>query len=745
MWFSLPDTVTPKQNLTPLLRARSVALVGISQPGRFGGQLYTNLRDFGYTGQIYGVNPRYRSLFDQPCYPSLADLPDRPDCAILAVPNERLLESFQETATLEIPAAVIFASAHLPPSPSPRARGEQEGGKRSTFNVQRSNVSLQNQLTELAQANGISVCGPNCMGFFALEERLAVSGYESNPAMPAGNVTLISHSGSMWDALLQNNRRVHFNYAISSGNEITTSLADYIQFALTDPSTRVIGLFLETVRDPQTFKATLLQAAERDVPIVALKVGRSERGARLAQAHSGALAGADAAYEALFAYYGVRRVKSPDELMDTLELLATGMRASSRTITAICDSGGERGMLVDLAEAEGVEFTPISEATSTRLAEILEPGLDPINPLDAWGTGNGYARIFQECLQTLDADPLTGLNVFAVDLTHASDFSPTYVEVALAAQSHLTHPLTFLVHLAAAAGDPQISRLRQAGIPVLLGTETGLRAIRHVLEYSEFQRRRGQAGEQRSGGAEERGSRGAGEISRITHHASRTTSLAELQQILHSAAGPLDEFASKEILRAYGIATPAEAVAASLEEVVRAAEAIGYPVALKTAVGELHKSDRGGVQLNLPDVISLAETYRDFETRFGPRVLVQQMIPAGVELLLGLVNDPQFGPMLALGTGGVFVEILRDHRLLLPATPDIVREALLSLRSAPLLKGARGRPAVDIEAIVDTAMRLSTLAADLGDLIAEVDINPLTALPGGVVAVDALIVPKRDA
>jgi acyl-CoA synthetase (NDP forming) len=215
------------------------------------------------------------------------------------------------------------------------------------------------------------------------------------------------------------------------------------------------------------------------------------------------LAGADAAYDALFAYYGVRRVKSPDEMMDALELFATGMRASTRYITAICDSGGERGMLVDLAEAEPVEFAPISKATSNRLAEILEPGLDPINPLDAWGTGNDYERIYLECLQTLDSDPLTGLNVFAVDLTHASDFSPAYVEVALTAHPNLIHPLTFLVHLSAAAGDQQISRLRHAGIPVLLGTETGLRAIRHVLAYSEYQRQHRGAKEQRSKGAED--------------------------------------------------------------------------------------------------------------------------------------------------------------------------------------------------------------------------------------------------
>ncbi|MBE7552334.1 MAG: acetate--CoA ligase family protein [Anaerolineales bacterium] len=718
--MSLPNMPSSKQNLTPLLRARSVAIVGISQPDRFGGRVYANLRDFGYTGQIYGINPRYNSLYDQPCYPTLSDLPDRPDCTILAVPNGRLLETLQEAVVLKIPAAVIFASAYLE-----KAKAEAEGNN---------NSSLQDQLAETARANGMAICGPNCMGFFALHERLAVSGYESNPALPAGNVTLISHSGSMWDALLQNNRQVHFNYAISSGNEMVTSLADYMQFALTDPTTRVIGLFLETVRDPQTFKAALNEAAERDVPVVALKVGRSERGARLAQAHSGALAGVDAAYDALFAAYGVRRVKSPDELLDTLELLSTGMRAATRTITALCDSGGERGMLVDLAEAEGVEFTPIAESTSARLAEILEPGLDPINPLDAWGTGNNYERIFQECLQTLDADPLTGLNIFAVDLTHASDFSPAYIEVALAAQPHLRHPLTFLVHLAAAAGDQQISRLRRAGIPVLLGTETGLRAIRHVLEYSEYQRHRQAAEEQRSGGAGN---------NFIPHHL--PPAVQGGSSLILSAPGPLDEFASKEILRAYGIATPKEVVVTSLAEAIHAAEVIGYPVAVKTATGELHKSDRGGVRLNVPDAAALTEIYLDFEIHFGPRVLIQQMIPAGVELLLGLVNDPQFGPMLALGMGGIWVEVLRDHRLLLlPTTPAAVREALLSLRGAALLAGLRGQPAVDIEAVVDTAMRLSALAADLGDLIAEVDINPLIALPGGAVAVDALIVPKNE-
>jgi acyl-CoA synthetase (NDP forming) len=291
-------TSVHRQNLTPMLQAQSVAIVGLSRPGRFGGQIYANLRNFGYAGQIYGVNPRYDILYDQPCYPSLSALPGRPDCAILAVPNERLLEVMQEVTGLKIPAVVIFASAYSMP-----VAGQP---------------SLQVRLAEIAATNNIVVCGPNCMGFFALRSGLAVSGYQTLPNLSCGNVSLMSHSGSMWDAFLQNRRGVAFNYAISCGNEMVTSLADYMQFVLTDPTTRVIGLFLETVRDPQTFEMALAEAAERDIPVVALKVGRTERSAQLAQAHSGALAGQDAAYEALFAYYGVRRVKSPDEMMNTL-------------------------------------------------------------------------------------------------------------------------------------------------------------------------------------------------------------------------------------------------------------------------------------------------------------------------------------------------------------------------------------------------------------------------------------------
>jgi acyl-CoA synthetase (NDP forming) len=669
-----------------------VAIVGLSQPNRFGGKVYLNLRHFGYPGQIFGVNPRYPSLYEQPCYPSLSALPTRPDCAILAVPNERLPEALREAASLGIRAAVIPGSA----------------------------FGVQDQLTEIARAHGLVLCGPNCMGFHAFAQKLVVSGYPIAPGTPAGNVAFITHSGSVFDALWQNTRGVHFNYLISSGNEIVTTLADYVRFAVAQDSTRVIGLFLETVRDPQNFLGALQAAQEREIPIVALKVGRTESGARLALAHSGALAGADAAYDAVFQHYGVSRVRSLDEMLDTLELFASGLRPPTRFIASLHDSGGERGLLADLAEAEGVAFAAINSATQAKLAATLDPGLAPINPLDAWGTGNEAERIYRDCLLALDADPAVGLNVLAVDLYPSELEDSTYVNVALALQPQLTKPLVFLSNLAASLGPVQAARLRAAGLPVLMGTENGVRAIRHLLAYSEKRR------------------------SMETSRYPAETRLPGLPLFAVAwASTPLDEFTSGELLRAYGIPVAERALAQTLAETLNAAVRLGYPVALKTAMGVAHKNDAGGVCLNLSEADSLATAYEDFATRFGPRVLVQKMVPAGVELIVGLVNDPQFGQMLALGLGGIFVEVLNDSRLIcLPTTRAEVQSALLSLRGAALFHGPRGRPAMDMEAVVDVALRLSALAQDLGEQLEALDINPLMALPQGCVAVDALVIPK---
>jgi acyl-CoA synthetase (NDP forming) len=694
-----------RQDLRPLLQAESIAIVGISQPDRFGGTLYRSVVDFGYKGEIHGVNPRYDSLYDQPCYASLTALPAKPDCALLAVPNQRLQASLLEAAECGIKAAVIYASAF------------SEGAD--------AQPSLEAGLTEIAKAHDMVVCGPNCMGFVSTGNRLSVNGFETDPSTPSGGVTMITHSGSVWEAFLQNRRGVAFNYIISAGNEMVTTVADYMQHALTDPTTRVIGLFLETVRDPVTFEAALAEAAVRDIPIVALKTGRTRRGARLALAHSGALAGEDAAYDALFARYGVRRCASIDEMMDTLELFASDRRAPTEAIAAILDSGGQRSLMVDLAEAAGVEFARISEATTAKLEAVLEPGLLPINPLDAWGTGNGAEDIYADCLMALDADPTTGLTLFACDLPTMDDASNYYPEIVASVHDRLEKPLAFLVHLTGAASEAQLANLRALGVPVLMGTETGLRAAAHLLQYSRFQRERAVTKPQ------------------IARRVPEPDDLGHMRQLLAAASEPLDEHASKQLLAAYGLTTTHEIRIANVDEALEAADTIGYPVAIKTAAGALHKSDQGGVVLGLADRAGLAAAYSEMAKQLGPLALVQEMAPEGTDLILGVVNDPQFGPMLTLGMGGIFVEVLRDVRMLmLPTTTAEVMDALTSLRGAALLSGARGRPEADLEAVTKAALGLADLALDLADSIREIDINPLRALPDRAIVLDALIVPQ---
>lgn len=689
-----------RQDLTLLLNPRAIAVVGLSTLPRFGGRVYQNLRDFGYAGEIFGVNPRYTTLHDQPCYPSLRELPAVPDLAILAVPNERLLATMQDAAAVGVRAVVTSSSAYLP-----AADGQP---------------TLQQQLAEIAREHSMVLCGPNGMGFIAFGNRVVASGYRVEP-LPGGPISFITHSGTLFDAVWQNRRGLRFNYVISSGNEIVTTLADYVQHALSDETTRVIGLFLETVRDPDTFRAALAEAAARDVPIVALKVGRSQRGAQLAQAHSGALTGEDAVYDALFAYYGVQRVLTPDEMLDTLELFAARLRPRTRFITAMHDSGGERGLLVDLAEAEGVAFAPLTAATTARLAAVLDPALPPVNPVDAWGTGNEFGEVYRECLLALDADPSTGLNVWAADMYASGDLTETYLRLAAELKQQLRHPLVFLSNVAGAADEALCARARAYGLPVLLGTETGLRAIRHVLEYAEFQR--------------------ATPIPRLPPlFAQRSESNGE-----ELGRGSLDEYDSLQLLARYGITVAESRIAESRDDAVRAARDLGYPVALKTAAGAHHKSDVGGVRLNLYGDGAVESAYGNLSERLGARVLVQRMTEPGLEIILGITRDPQFGLLLTLGLGGIFVEVLREARLLmLPTHAEAVRRALHSLRGAQVLAGVRGQPPVDAEAIVQAALRLGHLAADLGEQIAALDINPLIASPRGAVAADALIIVRAD-
>ncbi|HEY6706924.1 MAG TPA: acetate--CoA ligase family protein [Actinomycetota bacterium] len=701
-----------RRGLTALLEPRSLAVVGASaRPGSFGDQLVGQLLAGGFRGEVHLVNPRYREVAGLPCHPSLADLPGPVDLVVLAVPNAALEAQLEAAAAAGVPAAVIFASC-LDPDPS---------GPPSHAPV--TVPPLAERLAAIAREAGMAVCGGNGMGFFNLDQSLRVCGYPEPPDLPPGPVAVVTHSGSVFSALLHNDRDLRFNLVVSAGNELVTSAAAYLDHAVELPTTRVVALFLETVREPAAFRAALAKAAARAIPVVALKVGRAHAAQAMVAAHSGALAGEDGAYQALFDTYGVAQVATLDELADTCGLLA-GRRAHPGALAAIGDSGGERAHLLDLAEQLRVPFAEISEATRQRLATVLEPGLPPTNPLDAWGTGNDADQIFATCIQALLDDPATAALALNLDLTTEPTPDTSYTGLAIAAAASTAKPVAVLSNLTSAADPTEAATLRAAGVPVLEGTATGLAALGHLFAYRDFLAR----------------ADGVDEPMGEARHA-RDRWRARLGEL----GRPLDEAEGLALLRDWGVPVVAAEVATGLEEAVAAAGRVGWPAALKSAApGIVHKSDVDGVVLGLDGPERLAAAYADLAGRLGPRVLVAAMAGPGVELALGVVHDDQFGSLVMVAAGGVLVEVLGDRRFALPPVGHRQALAMLDrLAVRRLLDGVRGAPPADLGAVADAVVNLSTLAVDLGPSLAALDVNPLIAGPDGCVAVDALVIARN--
>ncbi len=687
-----------------MLEARSVAVVGASaRPGSPGEQMVLQLLRGGFEGPVYPVNPRYPEVLGVPCFPSLGDLPGPVDLVLVGVPNAALEEQLRAAARIGAGAAVIFASAHEDPRPGV--------------------APLTDRLAAIAARAGMRICGANCMGFVNLERRLRALAFHEREDLEPGPVAMVSHSGSAFSALLHNQRGLRFNLAVSAGQELTTTMADYLAYAVEQPSTRAVALFLETVRDPEAFRAALDRAGERDVPVVALTAGREEAARPLVEAHSGALAGEDAAYQALFESHGVIPVGSLDEMSDVLELLAAGRRAGPGGLASIHDSGGERAHLVDAAAEEGVALADISEDTRGRLSELLEPGLPPVNPLDAWGTGRDYERIFAECTRALAGDPDTAAMAFAVDLS-GEDLEPGYTRVALEVLPETDKPFAVLANLRSAIDQGRAAELRAAGIPVLEGTITGLAAFRALFDHRDHRA-----------------------LPPLRPPDPAPPDVRDRWRRRLVRPDPVGELDTLALLSDYGIPTVAAEAATDAAEAVAAGHRIGWPVALKTAApGVGHKTDAGGVVLGIEGPQELDHAYRGLAGRLGPRVTVAAMAPPGVEMGLGIVRDIQFGPLVMVAAGGELIEVLRDRRMGLPPLDDLRARRLLDrLALRPLLDGVRGRPAADVDAVARAIVRLSAVAVDLGDLLEAVDVNPLICGPRGCVAVDALAIPVRPA
>jgi acyl-CoA synthetase (NDP forming) len=673
-----------------MLEARSVALVGASpKPGSFGERMIIEGRRSSARMQL--VNPRYDSIDGIACAPALAALDQPVDLVLLGVPDAALLDELKAAAAVGARSAVIFGSAH--------------------------GTQLRQAVAEAANEAGMAVCGAGCMGFVNNTTGLRALGYLEPDPLPPGGVSLVTHSGSAFSTILRAGRGFGFRLAVSSGQELVTDTADYVDYAVEDPGTTLIALLLETPRSVGRLRAGLHRAAQKDIPVVILPVGHSPRGRAMVAAHSGALAGDAAGWRAFCADTGAIRVSDMAEFADTIELFEAGRRRKpgSRGIATVHDSGAERALCADIAHDLAVDFAELAAPTLAAIGDLLDEGLAPGNPLDVWGTGADTRELFGGCLRALVDDAGVAVTALAVDLVTEFDDDTAYADAALDVAADSAAPLALLTSVPSAIDQSTAKRLRDSGIPVLEGARSGIAALGHLAQWPlpvqtvvpEID--------------EERASRWRARLAEPGWHAPTAFAL----------------------LADYGIPVAQSRTAHDVDQALAAAEAVGYPVALKT-LGSEHKSDVGGVMLNIGDRESLSLAYAEMAGRLGPGVSIDAMAVAGVEISLGIVRDDNFGPLIVVAAGGTLVELLADRAIAcVPVSHEAAVTLLRSLHSAPLLDGWRGAPPADINALADAIVGFSQLATELGEDLDAVEANPVIASPTGVVAVDALVIARR--
>jgi acyl-CoA synthetase (NDP forming) len=713
-----------------MLEARTIALVGASpRPGTFGQRMLDEVTRSPARPEVHLVNPRYAEIGGRRCVPSLADLPGPVDLVLLAVPDAALEQQLALAARRGDRSAVIFGNAHEAPAPAAALGHPAPAEPPPPSRPAGAAGLLRDRLAGIARQAGMQLCGAGCMGFVNVARGLRAIGYTEPDPLPVGPIALVTHSGSVFSMMLRTRRAIGYSLAVSSGQELVTAAPSYLDYALGLPETKVLALVLEAIREPGLLRRVLARSAERDIPVVLLTAGRSASGRALVTAHSGALAADDGGWEALARAYGVHRVGDLAELADALELFAIGRRAarrgrhggrpgpSARTgIATVHDSGLERAHAADLAEDCGVPFAAISPATKARLADFLDPGLTPANPLDVWGTGADTRGLFTNSLVTLAEDPSVDAVALAVDLVHELDGDESYRLAVLDAAAQTTKPLIVLGNVGSAVDTDLATQLRQHGVPVLEGLRTGLLALRHLLDHAAHP-----LAPAVPAAPAARGERGGALLA------------ADI-----TSGPPL-----LALLAEYGITTVAATEAGDEAGVLAAAESIGYPVVLKTADPAIaHKSDVRGVILGIPGPAELARAYADLSARLGPLALVCENVPAGTELAVGIAPDPDLGPLIVVGAGGVLVESLADRAVALPPVDErTARQMIGELRVHKLLSGVRGAPPADLAAVARAVASVSELAVDLSDRLLALDVNPLICGPNGAVAVDALAVP----
>jgi acetate---CoA ligase (ADP-forming) len=716
-------------DLRPLFAPRSVAVVGASPRSWIAGTVRDNLRVMNSETRCHFVNPKYEELHGQPCYPSLEALPERPDVAIVALNPLRAASVTEAAAAAGVPAVIIPGG------------GVVEGGEAA--------AAMQADVARIAREHGLALVGPNCMGVIDLVANSATYIGDVSPYLPRGGVAGIAQSGSVSDAFVHSGNRVGFSRIVSCGSEVVLDICDYLAFCLDDPETTSVILFVEGFKRPERFLALADHAVELGKPIMVVKVGRSEQAQAAAMAHSGSLAGEARVTDAALDAAGVIRCHDLDELLETAELVEgirrTGRRVGRGRTGVVTVSTGEASLIADLVPRTGVDLPPVPDGARAAILEAL-PTMGYIgNPLDPWGAGDP-AIAYTAAFEAMAASGAYDVLVLVHDFPYRS--LPSEVATAnevtgglLAATAERPAILPVYVSLTSGEPPPETKALLDTtggGAPLLRGALEAFRAIALVAEWERRRDERLERGPWRRGWgrlARDRTSYGhdATVIDPVAHVPAEPVALSERDSLLLVGA------AGVPVVEATPVLDAATAVAV--------ARRIGRPVALKIdAVGLAHKSDLGGVVLELEgddEVYAAALGLFEGARRRGLSVrglLVEPMARPGIELILGMRRDPQFGPAVLVGSGGVLAELLDDVAIrLAPLDQSTALTMLDGLRGAVLLRGVRGRPGADRAAVARMLVALGDLGLERPDIV-EIDLNPVIAGPHGAMAVDALVV-----
>jgi acetate---CoA ligase (ADP-forming) len=687
------DHLAVTASLRPFFAPRSLVVIGASRRrGSIGGELFRNVLAADFDGAAYPVNRDGEPVGGVRGYRYVEELPEPIELAVICLPALQVLGAAEAALECGVKALCVISSGF--------AEVGAEGAER------------QERLMELIRAHGGRLVGPNCLGIAI--PPLGLNATFGPRPLPPGPIAFSSQSGALGLALLEkaSERRLGFSAFVSVGNKADVSSNDLLEWWEHDEATELVLLYLESFGNPAKFSRLARRVARRK-PILALKAGTTQAGARAASSHTAALAGSDAAVEALFRQAGVLRARTLEELIDAASLLSSQPLPKGSRVGVLTNAGGLGILCADACEAAGLELPELSEETRTTLAELVPADASVANPIDMLGsaTGESYAAALPPLLADKRLDALIVL--FVPPVVAGSD------EVAKAirrtvAEAHTDKPVLAVV--ISAGGTPSSLLESDSGVATFAYPESAARALGLASSRSEWLRRP------------------AGTVPAL-EGIDRQAGRRLVEETLTSGGGWLAVERTRALLEAYGVPLVPERLAGTADEAVAAAREIGFPVVVKTAVAGAHKSETGGVALDLPDEDQVLLAVE----RIGAPVIVQAYLSGGAELLAGAVQDPVFGPLVAFGPGGVLAELIGDAAFRLAPLTDVDAEELVhGGKAGRLVAGFRNAPAADASALIDLVLRLSALAGDLPD-VAELDLNPVIALETGCVAVDARI------